>query len=237
MIILALDSALSSCSAAVIKDDVLLSDVFEDRLRGQAERLLPLCQQVCTAAGVTFDQLDAIAVTRGPGTFTGVRIGLAAAKGLALALKVPLIGMTTLEVVAHQAANALEPSFSGQVAVAHDARRGEVYYQSFAVANGALSAVSAPMAVPLNVVAGHVNDNIKVIAGTGAGLLRDHLPEEVLSGLLFPDVQQQPTAAMIGHMAVGRFSKAGSSDTVTPLYLRAPDAIAAAPITYPFQNQ
>jgi len=91
--ILALDSALSSCSAAVIEDGKILCELYENRMRGQAERLIPMCQEVCATAGLSFADLDALAVTCGPGTFTGVRIGLAAAKGLALALDIPLVGL------------------------------------------------------------------------------------------------------------------------------------------------
>ncbi|PCI34562.1 MAG: tRNA (adenosine(37)-N6)-threonylcarbamoyltransferase complex dimerization subunit type 1 TsaB [Alphaproteobacteria bacterium] len=234
MIILALDSALSSCSAAVIKDGEIVSEIFENRMRGQAERLLPLCQEVCAEAGLSFDDLDAIAVTRGPGTFTGVRIGLAAAKGLALALDIPLIGVTTLSVSAR---NAAKNSCEGRIAIAHDARRSEVYLQIFDLKAGQVTAVSEPLAVPLAEVATHLEERVTALMGTGAELVQGFLSPEVRGRLDLPDISAQPHAGIIGQMAWERLEAGGVIDEVVPLYLRAPDAVAAKPITYPFQNQ
>ena len=234
MNILALDSALSSCSAAVIKDGDILSELFENRMRGQAERLVPMCQEVCDKAGHSFDQLDAVAVTRGPGTFTGVRIGLAAAKGLALALGIPLVGISTLEVVARNAASDLA---QGQIAVAHDARRSEVYFQLFDLKEGRVIPIGEAKAVPLCDVEQHIDDKVSALVGTGVDLVKSELSQDVLNGLNFPDVLAQPNAGTVGRMACEKMMAGENFAEVTPLYLRAPDAVAAKPITYPFQNQ
>lgn len=234
MNILALDSALSSCSAAVIKDGEIVSEIFENRMRGQAERLLPMCQEVCAEAGLSFDDLEAIAVTRGPGTFTGVRIGLAAAKGLALALGIPLIGVSTLKVTAQNFRAKLAEC---RIAVAHDARRSEVYLQIFDLKDGQVTAVSEPLAVPLAEVAGHLEVPVMALMGTGVELVQACLPQEAQDRLDFPDVSAQPHAGIVGQMAWKRLEAGGVIDQVVPLYLRAPDAVAAKPITYPFQNQ
>lgn len=236
MIILALDSALSSCSAAVIRDGKILSELFENRLRGQAERLIPMCQEVCAQAGLSFDDLGMITVTRGPGTFTGVRIGLAAAKGLALALGVPLIGVTTLEVVATNLAQDLGPDFAGRIAVAHDARRSEVYLQLFDLKNGTIHPASVPEAVALTDVGTHIRDGVAIMVGTGIDLVKPLLPDDILEDLDFPTGKAQPNAGRVGLIASERLATYDASDRVVPLYLRAPDAIAAQPITYPFQN-
>ncbi|MCK5423994.1 MAG: tRNA (adenosine(37)-N6)-threonylcarbamoyltransferase complex dimerization subunit type 1 TsaB [Emcibacter sp.] len=234
MTILALDSALSSCSAAVIKDDEILSEIFEMRMRGQAERLIPMCQQVCGQAKLSFDELSAIAVTRGPGTFTGVRIGLAAAKGLALALDIPLIGLTTLEVVAR---NAAEGGCAGRIAIAHDARRSEVYLQLFDLKDGNSSPLSEPVAVPLSDVEQYLDEEVLFLAGTGVDLVKSNLSQGIMAGLVFPDISAQPNAGTVARMAAEKLGTGNESDVVVPLYLRPPDAVAPKPIIYPFQNQ
>lgn len=215
----------------------MIAEIFESRQRGQAERLIPLCQQVCQTAQVGFEELDHIAVTRGPGTFTGVRIGVAAAKGLALALKVPLIGVTTLETVACQALEESVPPLKGQIAVAHDARRGEVYWQTFNVVNKRVVAVSEPQAVPLQNLQAHLTADVARVVGTGAGLVKLHVPENQAAGLIFSEDHSQPVAATVGRIAAEKVLHGAVDQAVTPLYLRAPDAIAAKPVHYAFQNQ
>jgi tRNA threonylcarbamoyladenosine biosynthesis protein TsaB len=100
MLVLALDTALSACSVALVEGGQTLVSRVEPMARGQAERLAPMVNQVMVGAGLSFKSLDRIAVTRGPGAFTGLRIGLAFARGLALALDKPCVGLSTLEVLA-----------------------------------------------------------------------------------------------------------------------------------------
>ena len=101
MRLLALDTATAACSVALWRDGAVLARRFEAMLRGQSEALMPMVGAVLAEAGCGFKDLDAIAVTVGPGAFTGLRIGLAAARGMALAAELPLIGVTTLEAVVH----------------------------------------------------------------------------------------------------------------------------------------
>lgn len=237
MNILALDSALSSCSAAVMKDGILLSEIFEDRLRGQAERLLPMCVEVCHEAGVTFDDLDAIAVTRGPGTFTGVRIGLSAAKGLALALNIPLVGVNTLEAVAKATVLHMGKSYAGRMIVVHDARRSELYVQIFDHKAGDVFPVTTPIAVPFHKVEELCSPQVQTMVGTGADIMTSHLSPEIMKRVNFPDLETRPHARVVAQIAHEKFSGVNKHEAVTPLYLRSPDAIAAKPITYLFQNQ
>lgn len=100
MIVLAIDTALDACSVALVRDDETLHAITERMSRGQAERLAPMVRQAANAAGVTFADIDRIAVTTGPGSFTGVRVGLSFARALALALNKPCIGVSTLEALA-----------------------------------------------------------------------------------------------------------------------------------------
>lgn len=100
MLILAIDTALTACSLAIVRDGETLVSRIEPMARGQAERLAPMVEDAMAQARISFGALDRIAVTRGPGAFTGLRVGLAFARGLALALDKPCVGLSTLEVLA-----------------------------------------------------------------------------------------------------------------------------------------
>ncbi len=140
MNILAFDTCFDACSACVARtgDGVVevLASALERFETGHAERLVPMIDEVMARAGVAFADIDRLAVTVGPGTFTGTRIGIAAARGLALATGIPVVGASSLAVMAEVAARELGPRKAGEdLLVAVDARRGEVYVQLFG-ANG-----------------------------------------------------------------------------------------------------
>src|ERR1700749_2279846 len=103
MNILAADTALGACSAAILDDDKVLAHRFVAMERGHAEAIAPMVDEAMRESGVSFAALDRLAVTTGPGTFTGQRVGLAFMRGLRVALKRPLIGVTTLATMAAQA--------------------------------------------------------------------------------------------------------------------------------------
>lgn len=100
MIVLAIDTSLDACAVAIVRDGEVLAHLHESMTRGQAERLAPMVREAAQQAGVTFAQLDRIAVTTGPGSFTGVRVGLSFARALALSLNKPCVGVSTLEALA-----------------------------------------------------------------------------------------------------------------------------------------
>lgn len=129
MKILALDSATAACSVAVWIDGAVAAVERADLPRGQAEALLPMAERARAASGLAFAAFDRFAVTIGPGHFTGLRIGLAAARGLALATGRPLVGVTTLAAVA--AAVPTEESGAATLVVALDSKRSEPYLQAF----------------------------------------------------------------------------------------------------------
>src|SRR5580698_5110719 len=120
MMILAVDTALGACSVAVLDGDTILAHRFEEMTRGHAEALAPMVEAVMRQAGVAFTQLDRLAVTTGPGTFTGQRVGLAFMRGVRVALKKPLIGITTLEAMAFATG-------AERAAAIHDAKRDVAY--------------------------------------------------------------------------------------------------------------
>ena len=130
MIVLALDTAGVDCAAAVYDSGTgsVLGEVTETIGRGHAELLMAVIDRALAKAGVALQSVDRIAVSIGPGSFTGIRVGVAAARGFSLSLGIPAVGVTTLEVLAaaHRQANPERP-----VLAAMDAKRGEVYLQRF----------------------------------------------------------------------------------------------------------
>lgn len=144
-VILAFDTSAAHCAAALLSGDQvwLKSEAME---KGQAERLMPLIAELLAEAGVVLADVTAIGVGTGPGNFTGVRISVAAARGLALGLAVPAIGVTRLEAAAF--------GLPRPVTVIEDARRGEVYVQRFDLDGPGVARIVA--AEDLGMVAGAV---------------------------------------------------------------------------------
>lgn len=148
---LAFDTAAGGCSACLWQDGAVLARAGGAMVHGQAEALVPLLRDVLADAGLDWPDLDRIAVTVGPGSFTGLRVGLATARGLAVATGLPVVGVTTLEAFAHGLPEDVRRG-AGTVVAAVDSRRDDVYVQAFAA--GHLRPLSEPLALePADVAA------------------------------------------------------------------------------------
>lgn len=211
MQVLAIDSATSACSAALWRDGTVRAHRFAVMSRGQSEALVPMIAAVMAEAAVEFAALDLLAVTVGPGAFTGIRIGLATARALALASGKPLAGIATPEAVA--AAIPAAERAGRSVLVALDSRRDEVWLQAF---DPELVPLCGPIAlVPrqaARLVAGPV-----VVAGDAAALVVPHVPDAFLSS-----ARGAPDAALVAALAASRWP-AGTALAPEPLYLRPAD--------------
>lgn len=220
MKVLAFDTSLGACSAAIAIAENASPSItgrFELRERQHAETILPMIEQVLADAGIDWEALDAIAVTAGPGSFTGVRVGVATARGFALALSKPLIAANSLDVLARQIVDA-DTDTAGEFAVAVDARRGEVYFAAYDENAG-------PQSPPESLKpehAAHVvqSRGLMRIAGTGARLVQDACDV----GKRFPLTEHlsiQPDARVLARMAL---DLPVLDEPLRPLYLRPPDA-------------
>lgn len=216
MTLLAFDTSMGACSAAVWRDGIV-AHRFEAMPRGHAEALFPMLQEVMIEAGLRFADLQAIAVTRGPGSFTGVRVGIAVARGLALAAGKPIIAATSLEVIAHRAATRLVAEQSARpFIVAMDARRSALYCQQFASGE----AVSDAQVLSPEDCADTLPHEACIAVGSGAALLAQTLAGQD-KRVIALEAEILPDAADLAAICAPR---APETEPLTPLYLRAPDA-------------
>src|SRR6185312_5662798 len=168
MLVLALDTCLASCSVAVTDGPRVLASAREVMARGHQERLAPMAREVMADAGLAFDRLERIAVTVGPGSFTGLRVGIAFAKGLALALAAPAVGIGTLEALAAESAGLVFPAI--------DARRGQLYLQAFEDGRALMAADALTAEVAAARVAELSQGRPFTLVGSGAALLAQLAP-------------------------------------------------------------
>jgi tRNA threonylcarbamoyladenosine biosynthesis protein TsaB len=204
--ILAVDTALGACSVAVLEGEKILAHHFEEMARGHAEALAPMVEAAMAKAGIPFSALDRLAVTTGPGTFTGQRVGLAFMRGLRIALKKPLIGLTTLEVMAAATRNS-------RAAAIHDAKRDEAYLLLWQDSEIALPPAVLPFAEAVEKIRGF---GPCALAGTGAPAAAAKLG----AAFVLTDIRQ-PDAFWVAQRAR---DLPVPGQPPAPLYLRAPDA-------------
>lgn len=231
--VLAVDTAQGCCSAALVRGGVVVAERAEPIKTGHAEALFGLIDEVLHQAQSTLRAVDRFAATIGPGSFTGLRVGLAAARGLGLAGGVPVVGVTTLAALAEQCltehtgerglADVLVPSF--------DARRGELYWQAFSPEGEGLTApVLTSVEAAAHQLAGGVGAERLVLTGSGRHGLAAALRAQ--GGDRTPPLlcveQDFPTAGAVGRLAA-RLADPLSAPAV-PLYLRAPDAVPGKPV-------
>ena len=194
--------------------------------RGQSERLMPMVREVLSEAGADFPDLDLLAVTTGPGAFTGLRIGLAAARGMALAGDLACFGVTTLDAVAAGVSETERQK--ANVLVVLDSKRAEVYAQAFRSDLRPLSEAQALMPADLAALManGEGDADRVLVAGDGAGQVIQALKDKGIEAVLStaPGV---PDAATVAAIAAERWSPDQPAEPLRPLYLRPPDAKAS----------
>jgi tRNA threonylcarbamoyladenosine biosynthesis protein TsaB len=225
MLILAIDTALDACAAGVLDTDAarLIAQESQPMKRGHAEALMPLIGRVIRQAGIAFAALDRIAVTTGPGSFTGLRVGLSAARGIGLAADKPVVGLSTLTAYAAPVVgqNAAQPVIS-----AIDARHDHVYFQ---VVSGDGGSLIRPRVAAIEEALNAIRFGAPHLVGNAAQILADRWPVDALPPFKV-DPQPAPDIAWLAWLGA---AVSPDSAPARPYYLRAPDA---KPQTDPLQK-
>jgi tRNA threonylcarbamoyladenosine biosynthesis protein TsaB len=216
MLILAIDTALEACAAGVLDTETgkLLAQESEAMKRGHAEALMPLIARVMKASGIGFSGIDRVAVTTGPGSFTGLRVGLSAARGIALAANKPVVGVTTLTAYA---APIVSQNGEHPVISAIDARHDHVYFQAVGGDGGSLV---RPQVAPIGEAVAASKFGAAHLVGNAAGILADRWPADAPPPFKI-DAQAAPDIAWVAWLGA---AVSPNTAPARPFYLRAPDA-------------
>ena len=224
--LLAIDTACDACSVAFWEDGAVISSCRREMARGHAEALMPMVADTMGDAGAEFGALDLIAATIGPGSFTGLRTGLAAARGFALSLSIPLIGVTSTHAIAIAALrSATRTSAPRAVTVVINSRRADLYVQHFDAAH---SPLGDPYTAFPEEIMGTLDQNGLILAGDATAQVMDLVSAEGrdLNISVFPVTG--PDAVFVAEVAASRWRNRSMGEKSFPnelLYLRAPEAV------------
>jgi tRNA threonylcarbamoyladenosine biosynthesis protein TsaB len=216
MLILAIDTALDACAAGVLdtRTSKLVAHESLPMKRGHAEALMPLIAGVIKASGIGFADLDRIAVTTGPGSFTGLRVGLSAARGIGLASGKPVVGITTLTAYA---APVVSENGEYPIISAIDARHDHVYFQ---VVSGDGTSLVRPRVASIEEALQAAQFGAPHLVGNAAGILAARWPADAPKPVRV-DAQPAPDITWIGWLGAAVNPQTALA---RPYYLRAPDA-------------
>lgn len=219
MKIMALETSAKAVSVAVVEDGAVLAAAYQNIRLAHSVTLMSLMDGMLHNAGLTAADIDLIAVAAGPGSFTGLRIGVSAAKGLAWALGLPCCGVSTLEAMAENAR-----MFEGTVICAMDARRQQIYNAVFDCRGGVLTRRCEDRAVALETLADELKNDPqpKIVVGDGAKLCDIYLNAQGISCRMAPPDSRYQKAAGVA-LAAERLAQEGqtvTAQTLRPVYLR-----------------
>lgn len=225
LLILALDTSSRAGSVAVVRDDVVLCELTGDPARTHGERLPGDLARALERAHLGVDAIDLLAVAAGPGSFTGLRVGIAAMQGLAFSRGLRIVPVSTLDALADQTFEHAAPS--ELVAPWIDAQRGQVFAALFErdLAGAVAGASSESPSDTLDRWQPIVGSRSVVFAGDGAARYRDTIAAAL--GPRARTLDPRPMAAAIARIAFGRIDRAVAPHAVVPLYVRRPDAVIA----------
>ncbi len=219
MLILAFETRAKAASVALTENGKLLGESYQNTGLTHSQTLMVMAEDLLKAAGKTVKDLSAVAVAEGPGSFTGVRIGVAAAKGLAWGAQLPCFGISTLEAMAVSLG-----VYQGHVCACMDARRSQVYNALFYVNQGAVERFSDDRAIALadlKTDLEHIDGPIFLV-GDGAGLTYKTLAPDIPNLILPPEHRLHQRAVGVALLAEAKAltGEPGDGNALTPNYLR-----------------
>lgn len=219
MKILALESSATACSVALCEDEKLIAQTFQNSGLTHSRTLMPMAESLLAQCGQSLADVDVIAVAAGPGSFTGLRIGVSTAKGLAWAEDKPCAPCSTLESMAWQLAH-----MDGIIIAAMDARRSQVYNAVFRARDGVLERLSSDRAIGLEELEKEIknHEERKILVGDGAQLCYNEWQERVKDLHLAPVHLRWQTAWGVARAAVelARTDKLVPGEQLAPVYHR-----------------
>ena len=218
MTILAFDTTHGFCSVSIAKEGNILSSHVIEETSKQAEMLIPTIEKVLTESALDYKDIQTISTTVGPGSFTGVRIGLAAAHGLLLATKAAFFGISALEAVAWKVKQEQNINEDLTLHVVLDARRKELFLQSFNIST--LKPLSAAILCDYETAESLINEKPAIIAGNGIDVIKEHLS----TSHQFVGSEFLPDAESVAELAAFKLQRNEEGFPATPLYIRKPDA-------------
>ena len=224
MIVLAIDTAGAACSVALSRDGAPVAAGVEPMTRGQAERLMPMVRSMTDRAGLRLADIDLFAVTVGPGAFTGLRIGLAAAAGMALAAGRPIIGIGNLEASVHAVPG--HRTAGRTVLAALDSRRTELFSQPF---DEDLTPLCEPACLGPADLSGLLPAGPVLVTGDAARTAAEALARLGSTDSVSVFESAGPVDPMVVATLAARRADQASHNAPMPVYLRPPDATRAAP--------
>jgi len=221
MKILAVDTATTSCSVAIVDKTSLLSEFILDREETHSKHLMDMIKASLRMSGLDFSDLDGFAVTRGPGSFTGLRIGISTIKGLAVASEKPVVGVSSLETLALQVSYCRD-----LICPILDARKGEVYFSRYRFLNGHLDKQIRERVAPPDKAVDDLNEPC-LFVGNGALLYKEMILENMGEFASFaPMIQNTIRASTIAYLSMAKFENNDTDDIdkILPYYIRKSDA-------------
>ena len=223
MKILGLETSAKAVSAAITQSGRVLASGYQDTGLTHSRTLMPIVEHLFRNTGLTLQDMDAVAVSAGPGSFTGIRIGVSAAKGLAFAADKPAVGVSTLAAMARNVAFC-----DGVVVCAMDARRNQIYNALFLAQDGQLTRLTEDRAVALADLAEELRDDPrpKTVVGDGAQLCAEALDGAGIACRLAPPHLIMQNAMSVALEAEHLAAEGGlvSAQALSPVYLRPPQA-------------
>ena len=221
MRILAVDTATTSCSVAIVDKTSLISEFTIDREETHSKHLMDMIKAVLRMSGFNLSDVDGFAVTRGPGSFTGLRIGISTIKGLAVASKKPVVGVSSLETLAFQV------SYSRSlICPILDARKGEVYFSRYRFLNGHLKKQTGECVAPPDQAIDDLNESC-LFVGNGALLHKKMILEKMGKFASFTSLTQNTIrASTMAYLSMAKFENNNTDDIekILPYYIRKSDA-------------
>lgn len=218
MNILAIDASGLSGSVAYISDYKLVGEYYICHKLTHSQTVMPMLEHLKNMIGLELDKIDAIAVTSGPGSFTGIRIGVATAKAMALAIGVPIIGIPTLDVMANNI------TFADKlICPIMDARRNQVYTSLYKWEESTLQRVEEYLAVPIDELLEKIADQEVIFLGDGVDVLRSQIVNKMGDKAHFaPSFLHMQRASVLAHLACEAYERGETEDAdeFVPMYLR-----------------